>query len=402
MTLGFLFLVSRPFVKSIFRKGLTIDWRQAKIQGTCLGVVGLIVFYLYYRSYKNSGIEQSKFPDDQDIILDGIDWSEIFHGISPDDQAQMLEFILLGLGAIIVIAFIVNPMQKMIFEQIKSVSVKEIYSTRGVWRRFPIAISVAIVMMGFFVFFTQHLLKPEGYFNCHYLYSYVVVDDDKRVQSCSQVIEDPSTIYNEKIEALRIRGEIYFTKSKLEEALADFSEVARIYTHDAWSHNAVGVVRSKLGQTELAIADYSHGIEIDPDAGYIYSNRGRARSELRLYEAAIEDFRRAIELNPNRFDAFNLLAWTLATAQEPEIRNGEEAIQFAGIAIELEDSPNTRDTLAAALAEAGYFDQAVEEMDVAVRKEKERGGKRLSIFEKRRELYRNKRPLRCPGEFCQF
>jgi tetratricopeptide (TPR) repeat protein len=76
---------------------------------------------------------------------------------------------------------------------------------------------------------------------------------------------------------------------------------------------------------------------------------------------AIEHCRRALELNTNSIPALNDLAWLLATASNPQLRNGKEAVLLAERACQLTQYKEAYPigTLAAAYAEAGRFDDAV-------------------------------------------
>lgn len=70
----------------------------------------------------------------------------------------------------------------------------------------------------------------------------------------------------------------------------------------------------------------------------------------------------AIATDPSFLWAYNNLAWHLATAENPAERNGVEAVKFALQACELDDFQywGVIDTLAAAYAENGEFEKAVE------------------------------------------
>jgi len=76
---------------------------------------------------------------------------------------------------------------------------------------------------------------------------------------------------------------------------------------------------------------------------------------------AIQFYRELLRTNTNNVFAMNDLAWILTSSSNPELRNGEEAVQLASRAVELTDSryPVMIGTLAAAYAEAGRFSEAV-------------------------------------------
>jgi tetratricopeptide (TPR) repeat protein len=77
-------------------------------------------------------------------------------------------------------------------------------------------------------------------------------------------------------------------------------------------------------------------------------------------EEAIQYYRKALDADSNNPIALNTLDWILATTDKLELRNGEEAVQFATRAAEQTDwrQPLFIGTLAAAYAQAGQFPQA--------------------------------------------
>jgi tetratricopeptide (TPR) repeat protein len=82
---------------------------------------------------------------------------------------------------------------------------------------------------------------------------------------------------------------------------------------------------------------------------------------------AVKHFREALRNRPDvgTIDGSNMwannLAWILATSKDAKLRNGEEAVLWAtkSCAADQRKSPATLDTLAAALAEVGRFDEAI-------------------------------------------
>ena len=85
-------------------------------------------------------------------------------------------------------------------------------------------------------------------------------------------------------------------------------------------------------------------------------------------EQAIAHYRQAADLAPDNPEALDRLAWLLATAGNPRLRNGAEAVQLAAKAVQLSDSrvPAFYGTLAAALAESGQFSRAAEMCKIAI------------------------------------
>jgi hypothetical protein len=75
-----------------------------------------------------------------------------------------------------------------------------------------------------------------------------------------------------------------------------------------------------------------------------------------------------VHLQPNEPTTLNDLAWLLATAKEPRIRNGRRAYDLAMKACRLGKWKNafTIDTLAASAAAAGNFQDAVKYQRLAI------------------------------------
>ena len=110
------------------------------------------------------------------------------------------------------------------------------------------------------------------------------------------------------------------------------------------------------------------------------------------------DLDRAIELESTYVDAYNNKAWMLATAPDAAAREGAEAVKAATKAFELtgEKSPVIMDTLAAACAEAGDFDRAVQLEEKALADPdlvKLVGEAEVKAARDRLALYRDKKPF---------
>ena len=112
---------------------------------------------------------------------------------------------------------------------------------------------------------------------------------------------------------------------------------------------------------------------------------------------AINHFHFCLRLAPDTLDALNHLAWILATYPRAELRNGPEAVRLAQRACALTDnkSPSELGTLAAAYAETGQFQLAVETAQKAEKLADPSGNDAVQARNHRLlELFREQRPYR--------
>jgi tetratricopeptide (TPR) repeat protein len=132
--------------------------------------------------------------------------------------------------------------------------------------------------------------------------------------------------------------------------------------------------------------------------------RGYAGAELKLaaissdnrqFSDAIHHYQRALELDTNSVPALNNLAWLLATAPDPGLRNGKEAVRLAERACRQSEFKEALllGTLAAAYAEAGRFDDAVATAQKARELALTNGQKDVADANERLlELYKSRQP----------
>jgi tetratricopeptide (TPR) repeat protein len=108
---------------------------------------------------------------------------------------------------------------------------------------------------------------------------------------------------------------------------------------------------------------------------------------------AINICREAIASDPKDDWCYNLLAWIEATCPDSSVRDGKEAISLATKACELTrwQEPNWIDTLAAAYAESGDFQHAIEIQEQALRAASEPQQKAMR---ERLALYKQSLPYR--------
>jgi tetratricopeptide (TPR) repeat protein len=150
-------------------------------------------------------------------------------------------------------------------------------------------------------------------------------------------------------------------KKDYDGALADANEALRLDPHSAVAYNNRGHAWYGKGEHEKAIADYDKAIQLDPKYAMAVKNRAMARIALGQHEKALSDCAELLRLEPNSAESYNAVAWFLATCPDAKYRDGKRAIVLAKQACERTDWKDcgSLDTLAAAHAEAGDFDEAV-------------------------------------------
>jgi spermidine synthase len=119
-----------------------------------------------------------------------------------------------------------------------------------------------------------------------------------------------------------------------------------------------------------------------------------ATAEGKLAEAVAHN-REALRLEPTLNSARNNLAWLLATSPDASLRDPAEALQIAeGLRDEArEPSANLLDTLAAAYAAAGRFEEAIRSAEQALALAEAEGSLALAqTFRERISDYRSRKP----------
>lgn len=181
------------------------------------------------------------------------------------------------------------------------------------------------------------------------------------------------------------------------------------YFANAYSDRGA-VYFNHLGQDRRAIENFDKAIRLDPNDGIYYYNRGIAYERLGKYKKAIKDLKKAIQLNPNDQPAYNDLAWVLATCPLESIRNGFGALDLATIVMGLPKRNEAcgKDTLAAAYAEIGRFEEAVKIQREAIQllKKGERCNQEnvdeLTDYIQRLSLYEQHKPFRDTSRIDHF
>jgi tetratricopeptide (TPR) repeat protein len=124
---------------------------------------------------------------------------------------------------------------------------------------------------------------------------------------------------------------------------------------------------------------------------------GGALARQKKSAEAVAHLNRAVNIKPVYAAAANDLAWLLATASDPAIHNAKEAVRWAERACELTTNrvAGYLDTLGAAYAGAGRFEDAIRVVQSAINLAAESGQPGLdALLRERLRLYQAGLPYR--------
>jgi tetratricopeptide (TPR) repeat protein len=150
-------------------------------------------------------------------------------------------------------------------------------------------------------------------------------------------------------------------RGRTDEAIAHFTAALRVRPSFAEAHGNLGVALAMQGRIDDAIVHFSAALKANPESADAHYNLGKCFVALGRTREAITQYQQALRFKPGHPQAANSLAWIYATSENPEFRDGAEAVRLATQACQNTAfrDPLILDTLAAAYAEAGRFSEAV-------------------------------------------
>jgi protein O-mannosyl-transferase len=167
-------------------------------------------------------------------------------------------------------------------------------------------------------------------------------------------------IDSELVKARNNLGSALMKTGKTLEAIEQYRDALRINANDADVHFNLGISLGTQGEAEEAIRCFQKSLDLRPDYTEAHINLGVALYKRGSLRKALSHWHEALRYQPDNVSVLCLTAWTLATAGDATIRDGNEALVLALRAEEITAHKNTivLDTLAAAYAEAGKFNEA--------------------------------------------
>ncbi len=184
---------------------------------------------------------------------------------------------------------------------------------------------------------------------------------------------------------------------RLTEAMSHYEQALRIKPDDAAAHYNLGKALLRVGRVPEAIEHFEQALRIAPDYAEAHDNLGLALARTGKIKEAIVHLEQVLRLQPGYANVQNNLAWLLATHAPSEGGDPVRAVTLAERACARTGNRAFPylDTLAAAYAAAGRFQEAVttgqKAIDLARATGETQSANEIAL---RLELYRSARAYR--------
>jgi tetratricopeptide (TPR) repeat protein len=194
--------------------------------------------------------------------------------------------------------------------------------------------------------------------------------------------------------AYHVRGWIYYRKKDYDRALADYETAIRLVPTETVFHRDRGNIALARKEFDKALADYSKAIELDPKYAVPWLQRGKTWVEKKEYGKALADYEKAVEVAGK--DSYSSYFWTnlalfRAGCPDDKFRDGKKALEAAQKAYASSKGAAELAALAAAHAELGQFDKAVEWQTKAIAAA---GAEEKEHYRERLKRYKERKPYR--------
>jgi tetratricopeptide (TPR) repeat protein len=213
--------------------------------------------------------------------------------------------------------------------------------------------------------------------------------DDEALEDVNRVLE----VQPRLALALRLRLMLLVRKENLVEAVKTIRTLRELEPEDRVLLAQHGLLEMAVGRPRKAIELFSQLLEKEPENATALIARGDCYLSVGKHAEAIADFEKALPLAQDNATFLNNFAWVLCTSPDDHLRDGKRALELAQKACELLEfkAAFALSTLAAAYAELGDFQKAIEWAEKAVAAAE---GEEKEHIQKELESYRQGKPFR--------
>lgn len=187
-------------------------------------------------------------------------------------------------------------------------------------------------------------------------------------------------------------GNWHLGQGEAEAAVASYERQIATGHKLAETRNNLGCLLLQMGRAEAALPHLQWVAAQSPDSPAALVNLAAAMEANHQPREAMRWYESALQVEPKHQGALSGLAWLLATQVDDSLRDGARAVELA---TRLDEGPAQRRVRAAALAEAGRFDEAMQCALEAANEAHAEGQLGLAAtLRSEAGLYRQRQPLR--------
>jgi arylsulfatase A-like enzyme/Flp pilus assembly protein TadD len=201
-------------------------------------------------------------------------------------------------------------------------------------------------------------------------------------------------------EARNNLGVALMSRGRWAEAVVQYEQALRVDSANPAAHYNLGLALPHVGRPDEAIEHLFEAARLAPAQADVHDQLARALEERGRFREAVAVLEEAVTLLPEHAELALRLAWLLATCPDATVRDGEEAVRLAEPLCREPPHPSAAhlDTLAAAYARAGRFEEAAHTARLAVELAASQGQTELAeAIRARLTLYEAGQPFRSDG-----
>ncbi len=194
----------------------------------------------------------------------------------------------------------------------------------------------------------------------HVLLGNLLIDTGRTADGMKHY-QDALVLAPEDVDANYNLGVALGKQGRQAEAEAHYRAVLRVDGAHAEAANNLGVALLLQKKGSEAVEYFERALRLDPADSQARRNLASALSGEKRTKEAVEVLQDGLARDPKDPELANYLAWIRATSADAAWRNAAEAVRWAEAACAAtgNNNPHYLDTLAAAYAEAGRFEDAV-------------------------------------------
>lgn len=199
----------------------------------------------------------------------------------------------------------------------------------------------------------------------------------------------------------------YYNSKQFDKSLENLHKAEKLITDEySYTEYSVNFILAKSyflkKNYDKAIKYFKIVLELQPDYVHGYYLLSNCYINKRNHKDAINILENGLKQHPNSIEIITTLSWLLATSTFDNLRDGNRAFKLAERAVDFTDGKNHNhlDTLAAAYAELGQFDDAIKTEENAIKVLTDPtvtpsfDESTLMEYEKRLSYYNSKNPWR--------